>query len=163
MKLFSSKKRIGAIGAIAALTLVGGGVAYGYWTSTGSGTGQATTASPGAVVAVTQTDVDGLAPGVAAKPLPITVTATVQDAYVAAIKAYVTTNKSGCTATDYLINGLPVGGTALAATAITWTAANVHVGSPVSTSVNTISFNDLDGVNQNACQGAAVTINYVTS
>ena len=42
MKLFSSKKRVAAIGALTAATLVGGGMAYGYWTNSGEGAGTAT-------------------------------------------------------------------------------------------------------------------------
>ena len=88
MKLFSSKKRIGAIGAVTALTLVGGGVAYGYWTTTGSGSGTAgTDSTSGATVSVSQSAVTGLAPGVAAKTLALSVSATTQDAYVSGIKA----------------------------------------------------------------------------
>ena len=39
MKIFSSKKRVAAIGVVTAATLVGGGMAYAYWTATGTGTG----------------------------------------------------------------------------------------------------------------------------
>ena len=39
MKIFSSKKRVAAIGVVTAATLVGGGMAYAYWTTTGTGTG----------------------------------------------------------------------------------------------------------------------------
>ena len=40
MKIFSSKKRVAVIGAITAVTLVGGGTAFAYWTASGGGTGQ---------------------------------------------------------------------------------------------------------------------------
>jgi hypothetical protein len=43
MKIFSSKKRVTAIGVVTAATLIGGGMAYAYWTTTGSGTGSAAT------------------------------------------------------------------------------------------------------------------------
>ncbi len=43
MKIFSSKKRVAAIGVVTAATLLGGGMAYAYWTSTGSGSGSAAT------------------------------------------------------------------------------------------------------------------------
>jgi hypothetical protein len=39
MKIFSSKKRVAVIGAITAVTLVGGGTAFAYFTTTGTGTG----------------------------------------------------------------------------------------------------------------------------
>ena len=43
MKIFSSKKRVAAIGVVTAATLVGGGMAFAYWTTSGTGTGTATT------------------------------------------------------------------------------------------------------------------------
>jgi hypothetical protein len=43
MKIFSSKKRVAAIGVVTAATLVGGGMAYAYWTTTGEGDGVAST------------------------------------------------------------------------------------------------------------------------
>ena len=36
MKIFSSKKRVAIIGAVTAVTLVGGGTAFAYWTTTGT-------------------------------------------------------------------------------------------------------------------------------
>ena len=33
MKIFSSKKRVAVIGAVTAVTLVGGGTAFAYWTT----------------------------------------------------------------------------------------------------------------------------------
>jgi hypothetical protein len=41
MKIFSSKKRVAAIGALTAITLAGGGMAVAYWTTGGGGTGSA--------------------------------------------------------------------------------------------------------------------------
>ena len=48
MKIFSSKKRVAAIGVVTAATLVGGGAAFAYWTTTGSGSGSATVGSAAA-------------------------------------------------------------------------------------------------------------------
>ena len=45
MKIFSSKKRVAIIGAVTAVTLVGGGTAFAYCTSSGTGTGTATVGS----------------------------------------------------------------------------------------------------------------------
>jgi hypothetical protein len=41
-KLFATRRRIAIVGMAAAMVLAGGGAAYAYFTSTGSGTGQAT-------------------------------------------------------------------------------------------------------------------------
>ena len=46
MRIFSSRRRVALVGAIAALALAGGGSAFAYFTSTGSGTGAATVGSP---------------------------------------------------------------------------------------------------------------------
>jgi hypothetical protein len=48
MKIFSSKKRVAAIGVVTAATLVGGGMAYAYWTAQGTGTGSAAAGSSAA-------------------------------------------------------------------------------------------------------------------
>lgn len=45
MKIFSNKKRAAAIGAVTAATVLGGTVAFAYWTTTGSGTGTASAGS----------------------------------------------------------------------------------------------------------------------
>jgi hypothetical protein len=64
MKIFSSKKRVAAIGALTAATLVGGGMAVAYWTTTGSGTGTATAGTTDLdwSVLVDTTDLKNLAP-----------------------------------------------------------------------------------------------------
>jgi hypothetical protein len=45
MRIFSSKKRVAIIGAVTAVTLVGGGTAFAYWTTSGTGNGSATAGS----------------------------------------------------------------------------------------------------------------------
>ena len=55
MKIFSSKKRVAAIGAVTAATMLGGGVAFAYWTAGGTGSGSASTAGGGADLKITQT------------------------------------------------------------------------------------------------------------
>ena len=58
----SFKKKIAA--AAAAATIVGGvGIAYGYWTTTGSGDGSATTASENGTLVLHAAFDDGLTPG----------------------------------------------------------------------------------------------------
>jgi hypothetical protein len=55
---------------IATVVLLGfGGVAYGYWTQTGSGTGSAETGTGEAITINQTSDISGLAPGVAPKTL----------------------------------------------------------------------------------------------
>jgi hypothetical protein len=75
MKIFSSKKRVAAIGVVTAASLVGGGMAYAYWTSTGNGSGSATTgtATP-FVVTVGAPSGGSLAPGNGEQTFAVTVT-----------------------------------------------------------------------------------------
>jgi hypothetical protein len=72
MKLFSSKKRVAAIGALTAATLVGGGMAVAYWTNGGSGTGSATTGTT-TDVTITASGPLGLVPGGPAQALVLNV------------------------------------------------------------------------------------------
>ena len=84
-------------------------------------------------------------------------------AYVASLGAYITDLPVGCDGSDYLINGNPVTGDATTPTPLTWTAVELNSGGAAS-STSTIQFNNktgLDGVNQDACKGATLTLNYV--
>lgn len=75
MKLFKSKKRAAAIGAVAALSIVGGSVAYGYWTTTGTGGSTAATGTSKAFsVSVTKGTPVALAPGLGSQSYTVTVT-----------------------------------------------------------------------------------------
>ena len=62
-KVFSSKRRVAAIGVLTAATLVGGGMAVAYWTTTGTGTGSATVGAPEDNITVVGTVTGDLAPG----------------------------------------------------------------------------------------------------
>ncbi|MCS5719778.1 hypothetical protein N1027_16715 [Herbiconiux sp. CPCC 205763] len=67
------KKRI-TIGVIALLTVAGAGAAFAYWTSTGSGTGAATTGESVAFTITSETAVGTIAPGNAGQTVDFTVT-----------------------------------------------------------------------------------------
>jgi hypothetical protein len=101
-------------------------------------------------------------PGDASQDLTVTVTNTSgESAYVAGVKAYVTTNKSGCTGADFLLNGAAAPSTALDAVALTWSAQDL-VATGHDDATGTIQFNNT-GDNQDACKSAAVTIHYLAS
>ena len=75
MKIFSSKKRVAAIGVVTAATLVGGGVAFAYWTTTGAGTGEAKVGTTEAITITGDVNAaDLLAPG--GLPREVSFTAT---------------------------------------------------------------------------------------
>lgn len=65
----STTKRAAAVATGAALALVAGGVAYGYWTTGGAGTGSAATGNVSNVVIKGTSSVTGLYPGGPAQAL----------------------------------------------------------------------------------------------
>lgn len=145
---------------IALITLgslvIGGTAAYAYWTTTGTGSGTATTGNNSPVVVNQAALANSLAPGVAAQTLG----GTFNNPNPGAVQltgvqvASVTTNKTGCTAADYSITG-------------TGTVGNSGV-VPSGTNVGSwtglqIAFNNVSDRNQDACKDAIVTINYTAS
>ena len=165
-KIFSSKKRVAAIGVITAATMVGGGMAVAYWTSSGSGTGDATTASSDAVVTITGDAVSDMYPGDAEQDLIVTASNVgTNNAYVAGVTAYVTTDAvppAACDGSNYLINGDPAG----TPVDLNWEPVDLAGGDSASTGAlgyeNTIQFNNKDE-EQDDCQGVTVRINYASS
>jgi hypothetical protein len=110
MKIFSSKKRVAVIGAITAVTLVGGGTAFAYWTTTGSDTG---TALVGTNTPFTVT-IGGMAGGLLSPNGAIdTFDVTVSNPgpgvqQLRQVDVSVTdTSNPGCTAADFSVNGEP--------------------------------------------------------
>jgi hypothetical protein len=145
-------KRTLAVASVAGVLVVGGGAAFAYWTTTGSGTGEASTGSNATIVVNQTSTITGLAPGLPAQTLsgnfdnpndgPV---------YVSTVTATVTgTDKTGCGPTDYTIGG----------------SATVNAEVPAGTGVGswsglTIAFNNKPAVNQDACKDAVVSIAYV--
>ncbi|SDH09959.1 hypothetical protein [Agrococcus jejuensis] len=147
------RKKLIAI-VTAAFVLAGGGVAYAWWSTTGTGTGTATTGTAG-VVAVAQTsEVGGLAPGRAAQPLAGTISNTTTSAlYVSTVTVSISsitkngTAVTGCTAADYtLVQPAAVNQDIPASGQQAWTGASIQ-------------FNNR-AANQNACQGVTVNLSY---
>lgn len=135
-------------------TLFVGGAAFAYWTTTGAGTGSASTGTNAAVVVNQTSTVSGLAPGLAAQSLSGDFdNANAGPVYVAAVTATVTgTDKVGCDSTDYTIAG----------------SATVNAQVPAGNGVGawtglTIQFNNKTGANQDACKNAVVDIAYSAS
>jgi hypothetical protein len=163
MKIFSSKKRVAAIGVMTAATLVGGGMAYAYWTTTGSGAGTATTAVSDATFAITQDPLDDMYPGDVAQTLSldVTINSATQNAAITTLTATLTPS-GGCDASNYLVNGVP----AVNPVTLIWNGGNgpTDIGAldTVTNTDNTIQFNN-KGVPQDECRGAVVAIAYSSS
>jgi hypothetical protein len=157
-----NKKKLAAL-ATGALVLGSAGVAYAYWTTTGTGTGAGTT-SAGVVdmVGFDQDALNPMYPGDSSQPLSVTVSNdSTESAYIAVVKAYITTNKAGCTGADFLLDGVAAPSTAAAAAELAWTAQDLGAGL-ADDATGTIQFNNTGG-NQDACKSAAVTIHYLAS
>ena len=160
----SKKKRSAALLAAGVIGLATAGGAYAYWTSLGGGTGTASAkAGSTSALQVTGNVANAMFPGDTEQ----TVTATVKNVGTEnykpqAVKAYVTTNKTGCDGSDFLLNGAAAPTTSDAATDITLTSVDLAPGA-TTTGTFTMQFNNKLDTNQNACKGATVTITYVAS
>lgn len=172
MKIFSSKKRVAVIGALTAVTLVGGGTAFAYWTTSGSGTGSATTSAGAPALTITGDAPDAMFPGDSPQPLVVTVlNNAANSARVAGVTAVVSTNVSGCTGSDFKINDTPAG----SAVTLNWTAVDLAPGGSQSTpsslvtpGSNSIQFNNKPSDSQDPCKAIdgitkKITITYTAN
>lgn len=158
MGKFSKRAKIVVAGSVV-LATVGGGVAFAYWSTSGSGAGTAGTSAGTSSLVVSQDAFTGnLAPGAA----PVAITGTVKNtannsAYVNTVKVSIAsvTQAAGasgtCDATDYT---LPVN-TATVAT-------DLAAGQSVAFSGPTLAFVD-KSTNQDGCKGATVNLSYTTN
>jgi hypothetical protein len=160
-----TKKRVIIGATVAAVVLSGTGVAYAYWTTSGTGSGTAATSAGAANLTITQdTTLAAMFPG----DSPQTFSATVlnnaaNSATVASLGAYITTNKVGCDGTDFLINGSSTGSIG-SPTSLGWTSTEIAAAGQASTNgTDTVQFNDKVSTNQDICKAAVVTIHYVAS
>jgi hypothetical protein len=140
-------QRIAIIGGVIAALVVAGGIAYAFWTSTGSGNGSATTGTSTAwQVTVDNVNLADLTPNGPSDTVGFTVKNTntgVQS--LASTTASVTgTSNAGCTASDFNVS----------ATTIAY--GSVAAGATVPGSF-TVQLKDT-GLNQDACKGVTVNL-----
>ena len=154
----AGKRRATVVAMTAVLVLVGG-LAFAYWSSSGSGTGAGTTGtSSNFTVAGGAVTGPALTPGGASQSVAFTVAnpgtgtlslTSVTVAVAAAGGVAWVSDPEGCTAADYT----------LGAPAITY--GQIAGGDSVSGTV-TLTMNNLS-TNQDACQGLAVPLYFVAS
>lgn len=145
-KMTKKNKVLAAAGALA-LVAGGGGAAYAYWTTVGTGSGQATNSAGGGTVALHAIFTGGLTPG-SSKVVTYTAdNSSTTSTKVGELTASVTTDKAQCLPSWFNV------------TAVTSnkTVAKGDVGTIVGS--GTLTFNDSATDNQDACKGAVVTIN----
>ena len=159
-----SKKAKTIIAGAAIAGLASTGVAYAYWTTTGSGSGTAATAVGDTVPAFSVTG------AVPAKMFPgdalQTITATVKNVGTENYKlqmltAWVDTSSLACDGSNFLINGA-------AAPIYAGGAVSLDIGpidlipTGTATKTYTIQFNN-KGTEQNSCKNVDVTVHYAAS
>jgi hypothetical protein len=169
MRSISKKAKVTMVAAIA-LAAMTGGVAYAFWSSTGTGSGSATSSAGTSNLAITQTGAPSdLAPGVASG----SVTGTIKNnapnsAYVNRLTVQVTGvdagHAAGCSAADY---GLSTTSAVLDKSSATQTltldvksnlAPNGTVGFPDFT----IGFANDAAASLDGCKGAVPQLSYTT-
>jgi hypothetical protein len=166
MKIFANKKRAAAIGAVTAATLVGGTVAFAYWTTTGTGTGSATVGSTTDFTIVDQDTTGGpLSPGGPSQTAVFKVrNPGTGHQYATQVVVSVANpdgtawSAAGCTAADFILNGEDPGD-----------PATVTVGEDLGPATNsaersvTIQMWNNPGAAQNGCKGVTVPLHYAVS
>ena len=155
-----TKKKLAAVGAGTALVLAGGGLALAYWSSTGTGSGSATTGNSSAFEVSTDAATGGpLTPGGASETVAVHVknpssghqTLTTVHVTVATSTGTAWTSTPGCSAADYTVTDPTVA-------AIDQDRAS---GSTYNATA-TITMNNLPS-NQDLCQGVSVPLYVVAS
>ena len=151
------RKSVLALAVVGVLAVCG--VALGFWTQGGSGSGSAGAGTTAAIVVNQTGAVTGLYPGGPAVPLAGTFTnsnpgAVNISSVTAAVHAFashtVDATKPDCTQADFQIGGTSAGSTVPSGTAVgSWSGLTVRM---------------LDnGLNQNNCKNVTVTIDYTAN
>jgi hypothetical protein len=147
-------KRIGILTTI--LLLVGGGLAFAYWTNSGSGTGSAATGDNDPITIVQTSTVSAMGPGVAPQALSGTFNnPNPGPVYVASVSVSIDSISGGgptCDADDYTITGSPM-------------TINAQVSADDTTpwSGASIAFNNKANENQDDCKNATVNLAYTSN
>jgi hypothetical protein len=150
----NKKRRVLPV-AIALMAIIAlSGVAYAYWSSTGSGSGSATTGTSVALTAAQVGSTTGLVPGgSAAVDLTVTNPATFHQSFsqvvITVTAASGTCDISWFTGSTVTPAGAPII-LAAGATSPTYTTG-------------TVSMSDLALVNQDSCKGATLTLHFAIS
>ncbi|HSV40140.1 MAG TPA: hypothetical protein VLI04_15380 [Nocardioidaceae bacterium] len=154
----SRSKRLVVLAITAVLTVAGAGIAFAYWTSTGTGVGSASTGDSVAFTIESDSPVGTIEPGSAGQTVAFTVTnASSGGQYLSGVTVAMAgptgvawVPAAGCDIDDYTatITTAPATGTIAAGAS--------RNGTVTVTLANT-------GVNQDACQGESVPLYFVAS
>jgi len=142
-------KKVAAGVAAAAIVAAGAGTAYAYWTTTGSGSGSATNATSNGTIVLHASFAAGLTPGATEDVTYTADNLNSSSLYVGTVTPTVSIDAahSGCSAADFVVP-------ALVANKTVPTGAS---GLGYALGTGSIAFTDTAS-NQDACQGATVTL-----
>jgi hypothetical protein len=159
--MFSTKKRIAAVALSGAVILGAGGIAAAYFTSTGTGTGTGAVGTAGNNITVVGTETVALTPAGPGGTVSFTASngsnfnQRLSNIHLVSITPDVSHPTCATVlGTDFSMADVPVGVTD---GNLAPSASNVAL-----TETGTLQMLD-SGVNQNACQGAALTLAFTTS
>ncbi len=153
-KLFTTRRRLAIVGITAAIVLAGGGAAYAYFTTTGSGTGSATVGTTG-TWSVTQASTSGtIYPGSGSSVITFNVknTGTGDQQYSTATTA-VNSSSGNITQSGTAVSGCLASWFSASVTSDTNLSTNVAGGATVQVQV-TVTMPSAT-VNQDSCESAA--------
>jgi hypothetical protein len=158
MRTLSKKSRVAIVGAVV-VAVAGGGVAYGYWSTSGSAAGTAESSPGGASLTIEQTAAPSdLAPGAPAGVISGTVHNTAaHSAYVHQVSVSIT----GVTQAPYVTGTCTASDYTLSNPTMTLDKELAADGSAAFSGA-TLAFNDTDS-NQDGCKGATVHLTYTAS
>jgi len=145
---FTRKRKVIAL-AVGGFIVAGAGVAFAYWTTTGSGTGSQTNASSNGTVTLHAAFTTGLTPGGTK-----TVTYTADNPGTSSLRVGTITPVVSIDAAHVTLGCLVADFTIPVTVSNTTVAAG---GSGVAAGTGTLSFADT-GINQDGCKGATVTL-----
>ena len=170
MRKISKRAKV-VVGAAVALTAIGGGVAFAYWSTTGTGSGTATTSQGASNLSITQTGApSNLAPEVAPGAVTGTITNNAANsAFVNKFTVKITgvdeAHAATCSAADY---GLTTGDVALVKSSATQqlvldVQTELHTGQTVAFPAFKVGFANDAAALQDGCKGATPQLSYSTN
>ncbi len=148
--------------------LLTGGVAWAYWTTSGTGTGSAAVGTDAGVSVAQDNSVAGLVPGGTAKPIDFTVTNLSSTAPVQISDVTISftpgTFGAGCSAADFVITqpSKPSAGTPLsiaASSSLSFTSGGAGATGATGAAIAMLN----TGSNQDGCKGQTISLTFTVS
>jgi hypothetical protein len=154
VRSFLNRKTALIVGTGVAIVALSGTAAFAFWTTTGSGTGSATTASSNGTIVLHASFANGLTPG-ASTPVSFTAdnagTSSLRVGTISLASVTVDAGHASCVVADYTMPAVLSNSTVAAGS----------IGAALAGS-GTLTFADT-AVSQDACKGATITLNLTSN